>query len=135
MALLIKWHIYRTSFPFFYQKVTQPVNCLELGMKLECLDINNPVNYCVATIIKIYCHRICLRYDGFGDDSSHDFWCNFQAEELFPIGWCAQKNYPLQPPTGNRIVKFRKLFSFSWLWSYVYLRFDYALRDGSLCDW
>lgn len=70
-------------------------------MKLECLDINNPVNYCVATIIKTSGHRLCLRYDGYGQDSKNDFWCNFQAEELFPIGWCARKGYHLQPPTGS----------------------------------
>ena len=70
-------------------------------MKLEALDINNPANYCVATVIEIKGHRLCIRYDGFGADSSYDFWCNFQADELFPIGWCAQYGYPLQPPTGK----------------------------------
>ena len=82
------------------------MNGLKVGMKLECLDMNNPVNYCVATIMKIFSHRICLRYDGFGEDSSHDFWCNFQAEELFPIGWCARNNYHLQPPTGSNFCLF-----------------------------
>jgi len=77
------------------------VEGLKVGMKVECLDIMNPVNYCVAAITKIASHRICLRYDGFGEDSTYDFWCNFQGEELFPIGWCARNNYHLQPPTGN----------------------------------
>eukprot|EP00111_Clytia_hemisphaerica_P011856 TCONS_00034843-protein len=83
----------------FYQ-VTNHVSGIKAGMKIECLDINNPINYCVATIINLQSHRVCLRYDGFGTDPSHDFWCNFQAEELFPIGWCARNNYHLQPPTG-----------------------------------
>ena len=82
-------------------KLTNPVNGLKTGMKLESLDIKNPVNYCVATIVDIVSHRICLRYDGFGQDSSYDFWLNFQAEEIFPIGWCAMNNYHLQPPTGK----------------------------------
>ena len=82
------------------------MNGLKTGMKLECLDIKNPVNYCVATIVNIVSHRICLRYDGFGQDSSHDFWLNFQAEEIFTIGWCAMNNYHLQPPTGKKLPLF-----------------------------
>ena len=69
-------------------------------MKLEVLDILNPQNYCVATVTKIMGHRLCIRYDGFGDDATSDIWFNFQAEELYPIGWCASHGYSLQPPTG-----------------------------------
>ena len=45
-------------------------------------------------------HRLCIRYDGFGEDATNDIWFNFQAEELYPIGWCASHGYSLQPPTG-----------------------------------
>ena len=74
---------------------------LKPGMKLEAIDKNNPCNYCVATVIEVVGHRVRIRYDGFGEDASQDFWCNFQAEELFQIGWCAENSYPLQPPTGK----------------------------------
>ncbi|XP_057311978.1 uncharacterized protein LOC130649658 isoform X2 [Hydractinia symbiolongicarpus] len=86
--------------PSSFFQITENVDGLEPGMKLEAIDINNPVNYCVATVIKIIGHRLRIRYDGFGAESKYDFWCNFQAEELFPIGWCASKGYPLQPPKG-----------------------------------
>lgn len=73
---------------------------LKPGMKLEAVDRNNPPSFCVATVIQQVGQRVRIRYDGFGKDSSNDCWCNFQAEELHPIGWCAQNGYPLQPPKG-----------------------------------
>ncbi|XP_065681004.1 uncharacterized protein LOC100198609 isoform X2 [Hydra vulgaris] len=90
----------RAAPTFAFSQLTEPVASLEPGMKLESLDINNPVNYCVATVIQVLGHRLKIRYDGFGDDSSSDVWFNFQADELYPIGWCASHGYPLQPPTG-----------------------------------
>ena len=82
-------------------KVTSDVPGLKPGMKLEAVDRNNPPSFCVATVIQQVGHRVCIRYDGFGSDDTNDFWCNFQAEELHPIGWCAQNGYPLQPPKGQ----------------------------------
>jgi len=83
-----------------FSKLSKAVKGLKPGMKLEAIDKNNPCNYCVATVIEVVGHRVRIRYDGFGDDSSQDFWCNFQAEELFQIGWCAENSFPLQPPSG-----------------------------------
>lgn len=83
-----------------YQTTTD-VPGLKPGMKLEAVDRNNPPSFCVATVIQQVGHRVRIRYDGFGKDSSNDCWCNFQAEELHPIGWCAQNGYPLQPPKGK----------------------------------
>ena len=87
----------------FYFQITIDVPGLKPGMKLEAVDRNNPPSFCVATVIQQVGHRVRIRYDGFGKDSSNDCWCNFQAEELHPIGWCAQNGYPLQPPKGNVI--------------------------------
>ncbi|KAJ7388244.1 hypothetical protein OS493_038989 [Desmophyllum pertusum] len=58
---------------------------LKPGMKLEAVD---------RTILPHSCRysnttgwaEVRIRYDGFGKDSSNDCWCNFQAEELHPIG-------------------------------------------------
>lgn len=84
-----------------YIQFTFDVPGLDIGMKLEALDRNNPQSFCVATVVEILGHRVRIRYDGYGQDDSNDFWCNFQADELYPIGWCAQNAYPLQPPTGR----------------------------------
>ena len=86
------------------QQATADVPGLKPGMKLEAVDRNNPPSYCVATVVKVMGHRVCIRYDGYGNDDSNDFWCNFQAEELHPIGWCAQNGYPLQAPKGIHVV-------------------------------
>ena len=83
-------------------------------MKLEALDKNNPCNYCVATVIEIVGHRVRIRYDGFGDNDSQDFWCNFQAEELYPIGWCAENSFPLQPPTGELKIPCQTIVNRLW---------------------
>ena len=85
----------------FISQYTFKVPGLDPGMKLEAIDKNNPQSFCVATVVAIRGHRVKIRYDGYGRDSSNDFWCNFQAEELYPIGWCAQNAFPLQPPTGK----------------------------------
>ena len=85
----------------FTQQTTVEVPGLKPGMKLEAVDRNNPPSFCVATVIQKVGQRVRIRYDGFGKDSSNDHWCNFQAEELHPIGWCAQNGYPLQPPKGK----------------------------------
>lgn len=83
-----------------FKHTTVEVPGLKPGMKLEAVDRNNPPSFCVATVIQQVGHRVRIRYDGFGKDSGNDCWCNFQAEELHPIGWCAQNGYPLQPPKG-----------------------------------
>ena len=89
----------------FTQQTTVEVPGLKPGMKLEAVDRNNPPSFCVATVIQQVGQRVRIRYDGFGKDSSNDCWCNFQAEELHPIGWCAQNGYPLQPPKGTCMWK------------------------------
>ena len=41
-----------------------------------------------------------LRYEGFDDDSSKDFWVNLTTYEIHPVGWCASNDKPLVPPRG-----------------------------------
>ena len=97
---LERWSVRVLLVYLFNQQTTVEVPGLKAGMKLEAVDRNNPPSFCVATVIQKVGQRVCIRYDGFGKDSSNDHWCNFQAEELHPIGWCAQNGYPLQPPKG-----------------------------------
>uniref|UniRef100_A0A8B9JR16 Mbt domain containing 1 n=1 Tax=Astyanax mexicanus TaxID=7994 RepID=A0A8B9JR16_ASTMX len=42
--------------------------------------------------------KALLRYEGFDNDSSHDFWCNMCVPEIHPVGWCASNGKPLVPP-------------------------------------
>ena len=43
-------------------------------------------------------YQVLLRYEGFGQDGSKDFWMNLCSEGIHPVGWCATKGKPLIPP-------------------------------------
>jgi len=46
-------------------------------------------------------YAVCLRYEGYEDDASHDFWINFYSDDVHYVGWCAANAQPLVPPTGQ----------------------------------
>ena len=54
--------------------------------------------YWVASVIRIQGYKVLLRYEGFGQDGSKDFWQNLCSEGIHPVGWCATKGKPLIPP-------------------------------------
>ncbi len=39
-----------------------------------------------------------VRYEGYDDDSSHDFMINLGSKDVHPIGWCSANVKPLIPP-------------------------------------
>jgi len=43
-------------------------------------------------------YGVCLRYEGYEDDASHDFWVNFYSDDVHYVGWCASNARPLVPP-------------------------------------
>lgn len=45
--------------------------------------------------------KALLRYEGFDNDTSKDFWCNLCIPEVHPVGWCASSNKPLVPPKSE----------------------------------
>ncbi|XP_062852790.1 scm-like with four MBT domains protein 2 [Trichomycterus rosablanca] len=73
----------------------------QAGMKLEVADRSRPGSYWVATVITTCGQLLLLRYCGYGDDRSADFWCDVMTAELHPVGWCTQNNKLLQPPEDN----------------------------------
>ncbi|KAK3608079.1 hypothetical protein CHS0354_004735 [Potamilus streckersoni] len=68
------------------------------GMKLEVPNKCNAGTYWVATVLMTCGPLLRLRYDGYEDDSSADFWCDLGTSEVHSIGWCAQNGQNLQPP-------------------------------------
>jgi len=54
--------------------------------------------YWVASVVRIQGYKVRLRYEGFGQDESKDFWQNLCSEAIHPVGWCATKGKPLIPP-------------------------------------
>ncbi|XP_004625810.1 lethal(3)malignant brain tumor-like protein 2 [Octodon degus] len=54
--------------------------------------------YWIASVIQAAGYRVLLRYEGFENDASHDFWCNLGTVDVHPIGWCAINSKILVPP-------------------------------------
>uniref|UniRef100_A0A3B1IU18 L3MBTL histone methyl-lysine binding protein 2 n=1 Tax=Astyanax mexicanus TaxID=7994 RepID=A0A3B1IU18_ASTMX len=74
---------------------------IEVGLQVEVLNIHTTVMskvYWIATIIRLAGYKALLRYEGFGDDASYDFWCNLGSAEVHPVGWCAVNSKLLVPP-------------------------------------
>uniref|UniRef100_H3AER1 Lethal(3)malignant brain tumor-like protein 2 n=1 Tax=Latimeria chalumnae TaxID=7897 RepID=H3AER1_LATCH len=71
------------------------------GMKVEVLNTDAVLPsrvYWITYIIKLTGYKALLRYEGFENDSSHDFWCNLGTVDVHPIGWCAINSKILVPP-------------------------------------
>lgn len=57
-----------------------------------------PHSFWVATVLRLCGYKALLRYEGFDNDASHDFWVNLCSSEVHPVGWCATRGKPLIPP-------------------------------------
>ncbi|XP_045124408.1 MBT domain-containing protein 1-like isoform X3 [Portunus trituberculatus] len=74
---------------------------MSAGMKVEVGCGEEGVTkdaYWVATVIAIGGFKAKLRFEGFVEDSSKDFWVDLCSEEVHPVGWCATQGRPLIPP-------------------------------------
>jgi len=76
-----------------------------VGMKVEVenrdTDHHSGVfsnSYWVASVLRISGYYAHLRYEGFGQDGTKDFWMNLCSDKVHPVGWCATKGKPLIPP-------------------------------------
>lgn len=54
--------------------------------------------YWIATVIKVCGYLAKLRYEGYEDDSSHDFWIYLFSGDVHGVGWCASQSKALVPP-------------------------------------
>ncbi|KAK3100006.1 hypothetical protein FSP39_013414 [Pinctada imbricata] len=70
------------------------------GMKVEVQNYECDVSvaYWIATVIKLAGYKALMRYEGYGGDSSTDFWVNLCTQDVHPVGWCATEGKPLVPP-------------------------------------
>ncbi|XP_069695584.1 polycomb protein Sfmbt-like isoform X2 [Periplaneta americana] len=78
---------------------------ITVGMKVEventdCDDFTEsfPDSFWVATVLKIAGYKALLRYEGFGQNCSKDFWVSLCSNSVHPVGWCATRGKPLIPP-------------------------------------
>ena len=96
-----------------------------IGMKVEVENKDSEVNqypgvysksYWIASILRISGYYVLLRYEGFGQDGSKDFWMNITSEKVHPVGWCITKGKPLIPPKCEITVYLDSVFPLSaWL--------------------
>lgn len=81
---------------------------IEIGMKVEVenIDCDNsqtltglmPTSFWVGTVMRICGYKAQIRYEGYEQDNSHDFWVNLCSSEVNSVGWCATRGKPLIPP-------------------------------------
>uniref|UniRef100_A0A0A9XY93 Polycomb protein Sfmbt n=1 Tax=Lygus hesperus TaxID=30085 RepID=A0A0A9XY93_LYGHE len=90
---------------FIHAPMSNNWDNITVGMKVEVenTDCDNysegvPDSFWVATVLKIAGYKALLRYEGFGQNESKDFWVNLCSSMVHPVGWCAQRGKPLIPP-------------------------------------
>ncbi len=103
---------------------------INVGMKIEVLNTDNDLPYdvyWVATVIRLagkltrsfsfvfYLHfdrcrklelsssgyKAQVRYEGFTNEVTHDFWINLCIQDVHPVGWCATMGKSLVPPKST----------------------------------
>lgn len=72
----------------------------KVGMKLEVPNPDDPTNYWLASVIMTCGPLLSLRYVGYGDDRSADFWFRVKSGEFHPVGWSSANGKKLWPPKG-----------------------------------
>ena len=105
-------------------------NTFKKDQKLEAVDRKNPHLICCASvgavdgmfykilpplyILPTFFSASDIRYFlTFLDEMIHvtfdgwkgafDYWCRYDSRDIFPVGWCASSNHPLQPP-GQKVI-------------------------------
>lgn len=71
---------------------------LDVGMKLEAVDLENKSNICVCTISRIVGPNIWLKIDG---DTRIEQIHSITSTDVFPVGWCESTGHELQWPRLN----------------------------------
>lgn len=76
-----------------------------VGIKVEVENIDfkdgehhGATPFWIATVMKIHGYKAKLRYEGYENDETHDFWVNLCTTEVHPVGWSAMQGRQLVPP-------------------------------------
>lgn len=54
--------------------------------------------YWFGTVVKIQGYLGKIRYEGYEEDGSADFWVYLFSDDIHEVGWCASKGKTLAPP-------------------------------------
>lgn len=79
-----------------------PVDLITVDSLIELQDSQNPFQYWIVRVIENVGGRLRLRYVGLEHTESYDRWLFYLDYRLRPIGWCQEKNYRMDPPSGER---------------------------------
>lgn len=58
--------------------------------------------YWIGTVVQVYGYIAKIRYEGYEDDCSSDFWIHLFSPDVHGVGWCASQGKTLVPP--NKIL-------------------------------
>uniref|UniRef100_T1J4G1 SAM domain-containing protein n=1 Tax=Strigamia maritima TaxID=126957 RepID=T1J4G1_STRMM len=75
-------------------------SCFSEGMKLEVRNKEQDDAYWVASVVMTCGPLLRLRYEGYSEDRSSDFWCDIATNEVHAIGWCSENGKELIPPSA-----------------------------------
>ena len=76
-----------------------PRHSFQAGQLLEAVDLMDSRLVCVATITRVVNRLLRVHFNGW--DENYDQWCDCEAPDLYPIGWCQLVGYPLEPPKDS----------------------------------
>ncbi|VDI33845.1 Hypothetical predicted protein [Mytilus galloprovincialis] len=72
---------------------------INTGMKVELENHLCDIHaFWIATVVKVAGYKALMRFEGFGNESTYDFWINLCTQDVHPVGWCATVGKPLVPP-------------------------------------
>ncbi|XP_058249623.1 lethal(3)malignant brain tumor-like protein 3 isoform X2 [Hemibagrus wyckioides] len=74
----------------------KPHHSFQVNMKLEAVDMRNPVMVRVATVVDRDEHRVKIHFDGWTDE--YDYWLDADSPDIHPAGWCTKTGHALQLP-------------------------------------
>ncbi|ELU04767.1 hypothetical protein CAPTEDRAFT_148410 [Capitella teleta] len=82
-------------------------------MRLEVPNKDEDDTYWVATVMMAAGQLLRLRFEGFQDNSTCDFWLDACASDLHPVGWCRSNEKKYSPPqvVKDKVEKWEDLLN------------------------
>jgi len=78
---------------------TDTNNPMQIGWKLEAVDLMDPKLICPATVTSVSGGLLQLGFDGWGEDFNQ--FVEWRSADIYPIAWCELVRHPLQAPKEN----------------------------------
>jgi hypothetical protein len=70
-------------------------------MKLEAVNPENPNQICAATVTKVVTPIVWIHLDN-QKRAADSHMEHMYSHNLFPVGWCASNDYPMQQPRKSQ---------------------------------